>query len=301
MLTHIAQTLTLDHFKSPSKMPSSSHLRNQATFVPFEAPITHSIHPSALAPPEKKRKMTITQTYFLAHTARGKLSHEAARGDHDLRLLVGHANLLDSLTVELQEAEREQDAWFEKTVAESRQPQDPKRVQFKDEFVKQYEAARDEDIEIPDASEEEDSDSESEDSDADDFYNVPVPEVPQSLVTRLHRRSKSPPPLPSLDEEDDDEDEDMYDDEDMDNADLALARVPSRSTSPPELIHEDSDESDDEMAGPDSPPATSATASFPIPQTIKAKDFSLASKPRIHSEEQHDFLSQAPMHAVAAY
>lgn len=48
--------------------------------------------------------MSITQTYYLAHTARGKLSHEAAQADHNLRLLVGHANLLDSLMLELAEA-----------------------------------------------------------------------------------------------------------------------------------------------------------------------------------------------------
>ena len=256
-------------------MPSSSHLRNEVTFAPVEASITHSIHPSALAPPEKKRKMTITQTYFLAHTARGKLSHEAARGDHDLRLLVGHANLLDSLTVELQEAEREQDAWFEKTVAESRKQSEPKRVQFKDEVAR--------DLEIPDADDDVDSDADSEDSDDEDesyFNERAVPDVPAQLAQRLRTRSKSPPPLPAVDEEDD---EDFYDDIDMDNADLALQRVSSHSASPPELVS-DSDDSDDDMSGPDSPPAMSQPAPFVLPNTIKSKDFAIA-KPAIHSED----------------
>ena len=242
--------------------------------------------------------MTITQTYFLAHTARGKLSHEAARGDHDLRLLVGHANLLDALTIELQEAEREQDAWFEKTVAESRKPQDSKRVQFKDELAKQYRQAQDEDIEVPDAVDDS-SDSESEDSDSEDFYNSPVPEIPQSLSSSLQRRSRSPPPLPLIDEEDSD-DEDYYDDVDMDNADLALARVPSHIASPPELVHEDSDDSDDEMSGPESPPGASSEAAFPLPTAIKTKDFATPAKPRIHSEVHHDLLSQTQV-PVAAY
>ena len=52
--------------------------------------------------------MSITQTYYLSHKARAKLSREAAQPDHDLRLLVGHANLLDSLMLELAEAEQEQ-------------------------------------------------------------------------------------------------------------------------------------------------------------------------------------------------
>lgn len=51
--------------------------------------------------------MSVTQTYYLAHTAWGKLSSGAARADHNLRLLVGHANLLDSLMVEPAEAEQE--------------------------------------------------------------------------------------------------------------------------------------------------------------------------------------------------
>ncbi|KAH8661827.1 hypothetical protein BGZ61DRAFT_593629 [Ilyonectria robusta] len=53
--------------------------------------------------------MFITQTYYLAHKARVKLSSEAARADHDLRLLVSHANLLDSLMLELADTEREQE------------------------------------------------------------------------------------------------------------------------------------------------------------------------------------------------
>lgn len=44
--------------------------------------------------------MTITQTYYLAIIARKKLIREASLADHDLRLLVGHENLLDSLLLE---------------------------------------------------------------------------------------------------------------------------------------------------------------------------------------------------------
>lgn len=60
--------------------------------------------------------MSITQTYFLAHSARGKLSREAARADHDLRLLVGHANMLDNLMIDLANAEQEQERWFNKSL-----------------------------------------------------------------------------------------------------------------------------------------------------------------------------------------
>lgn len=60
--------------------------------------------------------MTIAQTYYLAHTARKKLTTQAARADHDLRLLVGHANLLDSLMLELSDAEQEKERWFNQSV-----------------------------------------------------------------------------------------------------------------------------------------------------------------------------------------
>ncbi|KAK6366820.1 hypothetical protein LTS17_010371 [Exophiala oligosperma] len=62
--------------------------------------------------PQNKQKLNITQAYFLAYTARDKLSREAARPEHNLRLLVGHANMLDSLMLDLANAEQEQERWY---------------------------------------------------------------------------------------------------------------------------------------------------------------------------------------------
>ena len=61
--------------------------------------------------------MRINQTYFLANSALGKLRKESSRPDHDLRFLVGHANILDSLMLDLAKAEHEQRRWLNKTVA----------------------------------------------------------------------------------------------------------------------------------------------------------------------------------------
>ena len=58
-------------------MPSSIH------FTP--SVVSNSSNVSIYTRPQKKQKMSITQTYFLAHSARGKLSREASRSDHDLR------------------------------------------------------------------------------------------------------------------------------------------------------------------------------------------------------------------------
>jgi hypothetical protein len=67
----------------------------------------------------QKQKISITQTYFLAHSARGKLLREAARPNLDLRLLVGHANLLDSLMLDLTNTEQEQERRFNNIVSGS--------------------------------------------------------------------------------------------------------------------------------------------------------------------------------------
>lgn len=105
--------------------------------------------------PLKRKAMSVTQTYYLAHTARGKLSSEAARADHNLRLLVGHANLLDSLMLELAEAEQEQESWFNQSVKKATKTEEPKRIQWADTIVEDPE----EDWEAEDA-DSSDSDSE---------------------------------------------------------------------------------------------------------------------------------------------
>ncbi|KAL7266943.1 hypothetical protein RUND412_010490 [Rhizina undulata] len=68
--------------------------------------------------------MSIKQTFYLAHTARAKLAAEATRQDHDLRLLVGHANFLDALMVYLWEAERAQQLWFDDMVRGNEEPRE---------------------------------------------------------------------------------------------------------------------------------------------------------------------------------
>ena len=82
--------------------------------------------------------MSITQTYYLAHAARKKLTREASRADHDLRLLVGHANLLDSLMLDLADAEQEQERWFNQTVSgvsKSAPSSDARHIQWAETVV----------------------------------------------------------------------------------------------------------------------------------------------------------------------
>ncbi|PSK58764.1 hypothetical protein B9Z65_6779 [Elsinoe australis] len=199
-------------------MPSNLRLQ-------LDAQSTQSFFPhnTSVSSPQQKSKMSLTQTYRIASTARGKLGMEASRSDHNLRLLVGHANLLDSLMLELANAEREQEAWFNDTIRTANRGEAPKHIQWFDSIAEENDEAF-----------EEDSDSESDsDIEVDDFPVVAAP----------RRRSVSPPPAAPLFLDDDEEVEDYDEDEE----ELALTRVPSHST--PELVHEDS-ESDDESMPP---------------------------------------------------
>ncbi|KAL7798503.1 hypothetical protein V8C37DRAFT_206147 [Trichoderma ceciliae] len=211
-----------------------------------------------------KKSMSVTQTYYLAHKARAKLSREAAQPDHDLRLLVGHANLLDSLMLDLAEAEREQERWFNQSVRNTKSTNN-RHIQWADRIE---EEAVDEEYDSDSSS---DSDS---DSDYDDMEMVSTrtTTVPASQVSVV-------------------EDE-MMDDDDLeeDYAQLELVRTPSHSNSPPELIDHDSESSDDE-AMPPSP----ADAELPLPEKSEQE-----SEESYYEEEDFYLGRQTPASLVSA-
>lgn len=236
--------------------------------------------------------MSLAQTYYLAHTARGKLSKEASRADHDLRLLVGHANLLDGLMLDLADAEREQENWFNTTVkGAAKASKEPKHIQWADTIPE--EAVEEE------AWDAESSDSE-EDSDDED-------EVQYARSIALHRQSKPSTTVTAMEI-----DEDMEEDEDYED-DLALTRT---STHPPELLHESDSESDDESMPP-SPPQTEmsldslsekqrqaiATTSFyqSIPETSGSDAASLPPSEQASFFDEGFYLPQRQTTIVSAY
>jgi len=213
-------------------MPSAlipSHLRLQSSFEPIAVETTRSHFVSS--PPQKKQKMSLTQTYYIAASARSKLGKEACRADHDLRLLVGHANLLDSLMLELADAEREQEAWFNQTVKKASKADEPRHVQWVDTITESPEE------------EEEDSDSESESDyyDEDGDFDMMIP-MPRRIIQA---------PVEVTTTEIDEDDEDFYEDFE-DDEEHALTRTSSQS--PPELVH---DEDSDDESPPASPPTLS--------------------------------------------
>jgi hypothetical protein len=172
---------------------------------------------------------------MMAHKARAKLSREAAQPDHNLRLLVGHANLLDSLMLDLADAEREQESWFNQSVRGASSKSDERHIQWADA--------------IPEHTEEDwEADSSDSDSDGEDYEDdiemadaVPLRRIPSNTIV---------PPSPQLEVMDEDDFEE--DDEEEDYAHLSLTRSPSHSASPPELDDDDSSSEDESM--PPSPP-----------------------------------------------
>jgi hypothetical protein len=191
--------------------------------------------------------MSITQTYYLAHKARAKLSHEAGRSDHNLRLLVGHANLLDSLMMELAEAEREQESWFNQSVRGATKTEE-RHVQWADTIVEDPE----EDWKAEDA----DFDSSSDESE-DDYEEEDDVEMADAVALRRVPSHKATVPTIRIEQDFDEMEED---DLEEDYAQLELVRTPSHSSSPPELDH-DSDSSEDESMPPSPPQAVLATFS----------------------------------------
>ncbi len=230
--------------------------------------------------------MSIAQTYFLAHKARAKLSSEAARPDHNLRLLVGHANLLDSLMLELADAEREQESWFNQSVRGASHttstspvsvtPSQDRHIQWADTIVEEPEH----DWHAEDA--ESDSDSSDSDSDFDDEEDIEMADA----VALRRIPSHALLPKMSYTKYDDEVEEDDYDmDDEEDFAQLALQRSPSHSassssaslspSSPPELDDDSDSDSTEDESMPPSPPTTLIPA-FETPQQQKGSNNSTA-------------------------
>jgi len=248
-------------------MPSG--LREQISFQSFNAVETVRISTSSSPPPQKKQKMSLSQTYFIASSARSKLGKEATKPDHNLRLLVGHANLLDSLMIELRDAEREQEAWFNASVQRAEKPEEPRHIQWIDTIAEEED-------------EESDSDNDSDSDFDEEEFQMAVP----------LRRLRSPPITISSEEVDseDEEDEDMYQDFEY-SSELALTRTHSH---PPELIHDS--ESDD-----DTPPASPPQPNFEYNEKEAAADLALLSQGKFDQSDLVHLIPESAATLIEAY
>jgi len=213
--------------------------------------------------PQKKQKMSITQTYFLAHSARGKLSKEASRSDHDLRLLVGHANLLDSLMMDLANAEQEQERWFNNSVSGAKASEEEMPSHEWAETV----------IEEPEADwEVEDADSTDEESQYGEDEDTKM--TSSTVITTTE-----------IDQEDQEEDEEeVY-------GELALTRTPSRHT-PPELSADSDSDSEDEQMPPSPPQPTFDSFTEKERQAIATTSFYDKKEAALTATEQETFAQE---------
>jgi len=216
--------------------------------------------------------MSISQTYYLAHTARNKLAEEAARADHQLRLLVGHANLLDSLTADLANAEREQERWFNQTVSSvnSAPSDEPRHIQWAETIVERPE-------------EECESDSDSETSDDSDYDEADFP-----IISPAVRRAPSPVAIITEQETYDDSDG-LEEDDEEDFERLTLTRSPSRQ-SPPDLLQDSDDDSEEDLMPP-SPPQPSFDH-FSEKEQADSSDMIYPKSPSLSDSEQSAMFEQ---------
>ncbi|TRX88612.1 hypothetical protein FHL15_010471 [Xylaria flabelliformis] len=235
---------------------------------PFHSPTSY------LQQQQKQQKqMSITETYFLARRARAKLSSEAARPDHNLRLLVGHANLLDSLMLDLADAEREQENWFNQSVRGAAPQTEERHIQWADAV------AEEEDWEADSSDSDDDSDMD-DDEDIEMFDAAPLSRIPSNIMV---------PPSPKLHTLEVEE-EDFEEDDEEDYAHLGLTRSQSHSASPPELEH-DSESSEDESMPPSPPTASIPTFSEKQSEsTITAKYYDSIQEDE--EEDKSDFYNE---------
>ena len=218
---------------------------------------------------------------MLAHMSRKHLSKEAARPDHNLRRLVGHANMLDNLMLDLANAEEEQESWFNDSVkTANKTSEEPKHIQWVETVPE----------EVFEEEDEEDSDNES-DSD-DEQYETPS----STPISNLAQTSTSAGLV--------DEDEEMEDDDDYED-DLALTRTSSEH--PPELTHEDADSDSDDDSMPPSPteiPLPFNAVSEKQRQAIATSSFYQSDKSIPESEQMsidHNYYRPERQTAIAAY
>jgi len=229
---------------------------------------------------QAKEKMSITQTFVLAHKARSKLSKEASKPDHDLRHLVLTANLLDSLMLHLSQVEQDQEAHFNSMVRE-----EATDVEMVTPASTLGAISEDSELGFDYSDSESDSDDEEDDNDDDDDSFVsgfPVYSTKPLITIKVTAESD--------DEEDDEEEED--------DGFYALQRVPSRA---PSLV-EDASDSDEDESNPPSP-----RQSFVVPALTEKERQSLVTTSFYdETEEETSTISYIDIHhqstsLIAAY
>ena len=115
-------SLTIKNTAAASTSSIYQTLTRHSDEMPTTISFTSTIQTKPSARSIYHKKMSVTQTYMIAHQARGKLAKEANCPDHNLHRLVCHANMLDTLIFNLAHAEEEQERYLNKLTASAKKP-----------------------------------------------------------------------------------------------------------------------------------------------------------------------------------
>ncbi|KAF5097135.1 hypothetical protein D0Z03_001481 [Geotrichum reessii] len=173
--------------------------------------------------------MSMAETYFLASKAQSKLTHEASKNNHNLRMLVSHANLLDNL--------------MESLSKKKMLPETPLKQTYSTQYsynMSHFSTIHEEDEDEEDEEEEEEDYSEDEYSEDEEFESKPYKQMPtlddySKLTPNMHDHE-----VQVVEINCDDEDED-------DDYEGTNSTVVSSPESMPSLSYSSEEESEDEI------------------------------------------------------
>ena len=131
--------------------------------------------------------MTVTQTYMIAHQARGKLAEEANCPDQNLHRMVCHANMLDTLISDLEHAEEEQESYLNKLTSGAKKPAKKSKPEKWVQVVMEKLAEQSESPDEHDVS----SDDDSSDEEFEHLENKKVENVNSIVVISLEEQDSA--------------------------------------------------------------------------------------------------------------
>lgn len=221
--------------------------------------------------------MPVAETYFLASKARSKLSREASRHDHNLRILVSHANLLDNLMDSLATKRRAVYASKAATATATTITVAPKSILapqaqaavsvYEEEEDGYYSSSSDDEEEyFEDYSEGDNEDDDDEEDDEDDEEEEEV----QFEPVRIARQTKTFRSLPTVDEDPLDDLDDLDDYQEPSSTPATISATPSNVPTLSYSSEEDSASDSDEMVVPSvavtEQPARKQSVQVQVPQ-----------------------------------
>lgn len=181
----------------------------------------------------------LAEIYFLASKARSKLTREASKNNHNLRVLVSHANLLDNLMESL--SKKRTAGISQKPVVAPVLTHDTPITTIQEEDEEEYSSSDDEEYEY-------DQDSDEEDDDFDSHLGTVVSVFPDSKNFRqLPTIDEAPLHEIQVVEVSNEEDSDSDEESAYSHVSTMSIKSTASSESVPSLSYSSEEESDDDF------------------------------------------------------